>query len=168
MGSSVGNALKAPADAASMQGVLQSGGMGQQAQMLGAQNAAFGGGQQAKMLAEQNAGLLTPQQSMQQVASSIPNSGVENVDLSTTMIDRIGDFDFNKLSQSLASKKEENKPAAMTAVSTNPSGVGMQGQSPMIYGAPQGMSGAMQAIQQGQMGARPMGLFGAMQQPKGY
>lgn len=166
MGASLGNALKAPADAASMQGVLQSGGMGQQAQMLGAQNAAFGGGQQAKMLAEQNAGLLTPQQSMQQVASSIPNSGVENVDLSTTMIDRIGDFDFNKLSQSLASKKEQEKMPAMAAVSTKPGAAG-GGQAPMIYGAPQGVSGAMQAIQQG-MGAQPMGLFGAMNKPQGY
>ena len=168
MGSSVGNALKAPADAASMQGVLQSGGMGQQAQMLGAQNAALGGSQQAKMLAEQNAGLLTPQQSMQQVASSIPSSGVENVDLSTTMIDRIGDFDFNKLSQSLASGKEENKMPAMTPVSTNPSGAGMQGQAPMMYGAPQGISGVMQAIQQNQMGAQPMGIMGAMNKPQGY
>ena len=168
MGSSVGNALKAPADAASMQGVLQSGGMGQQAQMLGAQNAAFGGSEQAKMLAQQNAGLLTPQQSMQQVASSIPNSGVENVDLSTTMIDRIGDFDFNKLSQSLASGKEKEKMPAMAAVSTKPSGMGMQSQGPMIYGAPQGVSGAMQAIQQGMGGGMPMGIMGAMNKPQGY
>lgn len=164
MGSSVGNALKAPADAASMQGVLQSGGMGQQAQMLGAQNAAFGGSQQAKMLAEQNAGLLTPQQSMQQVASSIPNSGVENVDLSRTMIDRVSDFDFKGLSQDLSKAQEQNKMAAMSPVNTQASGVGQIAPA-MIYGMPQGVSGAMQAIQGAGM---PMGIMGGMNKPQGY
>jgi hypothetical protein len=164
MGSSVGNALKAPADAASMQGVLQSGGMGQQAQMLGAQNAAFGGSQQAKMLAEQNAGLLTPQQSMQQVASSIPNSGVENVDLSRTMIDRVSDFDFKGLSQDLSKAQEQNKMAAMSPVNTQASGVAPAAPA-MIYGMPQGVSGAMQAIQGAGM---PMGIMGGMNKPQGY
>jgi hypothetical protein len=164
MGSSVGNALKAPADAASMQGVLQSGGMGQQAQMLGAQNAAFGGGQQAKMLAEQNAGLLTPQQSMQQVASSIPNSGVENVDLSRTMIDRVGDFDFKGLSQDLTKMQQQSKMPAMSPVNTQASGVGQIAPA-MIYGMPQGVSGAMQAIQGAGM---PMGIMGGMNKPQGY
>ena len=167
MGASVGNALKAPADAGQMQGVLQSGGMGQQAQMLGAQNAAFGGSQQAKMLAEQNAGLLTPQQSMQQVASSIPNSGVENVDLSTTMIDRVGDFDFKGLSQDLSKAQEQNKMAAMSPVNTKPAGVA-QAAPAMIYGMPQGVSGAMQAIQGAGGSGMPMGIMGGMNKPKGY
>jgi hypothetical protein len=164
MGSSVGNALKAPADAASMQGVLQSGGMGQQAQMLGAQNAAFGGGQQAKMLAEQNAGLLTPQQSMQQVSSSIPNSGVEDVDLSRTMIDRVSDFDFKGLSQDLTKMQQQNKMPAMSPVNTQASGVAPAAPV-MIYGMPQGVSGAMQAIQGAGM---PMGIMGGMNKPQGY
>jgi hypothetical protein len=76
-------------------------------------------------------------------------------------------FDFKGLSEDLAKMQQQNKMPAMSPVNTKPAGAG-QAAPAMIYGMPQGVSGAMQAIQGAGGSGMPMGIMGGMNKPQGY
>jgi len=76
-------------------------------------------------------------------------------------------FDFKGLSEDLTKMQQQNKMAAMSPVNTKPAGVA-QAAPAMIYGMPQGVSGAMQAIQGAGGSGMPMGIMGGMNKPQGY
>lgn len=76
-------------------------------------------------------------------------------------------FDFKGLSEELTKMQQQSKMPAMSPVNTKASGVG-QIDPAMIYGMPQGVSGAMQAIQSAGGSGMPMGIMGGMNKPQGY
>ena len=106
------------------------------------------------------------------VAGSVPTSPMAQNQMGAIGNDQKKPFDFQGLAKDLGevSKEQAAQQPSMTPVNTQAAGAG-QGGLPNFYAgmmAPQGMSGAMQAIQQGQGSGMPMGIMGAMQQPKGY
>jgi hypothetical protein len=76
-------------------------------------------------------------------------------------------FDFKGLSEDLTKMQQQSKMPAMSPVNTQASGVA-QAAPAMIYGMPQGVSGAMQAIQGAGGSGMPMGIMGGMNKPQGY
>lgn len=112
-----------------------------------------------------NVGQMTDLTASTGMGGAIPTTpmGQQQAD----MLGKTNDFDFKKLSQNLSEGQKQSQPAGISPVNTQASGAG-GGQGPMIYGAPQGVSGAMQAIQQGMGGGMPMGIMGAMNKPQGY
>lgn len=100
--------------------------------------------QQARMLAEQNSGLLDNAESQQQIASSIPGSGVENVDL--------GEFDVGGLLSDFGKAFGDDGGAASSAAPMKVQplqwGSGRQVQALPEYKAPTPLSTAADAIAQ--------------------
>lgn len=128
----------------------------QQAQMLAQQNAGLTGpSQQAQMLAQQNAGMnLTPQQSVQQVASSMPNAPASaNVDLSKT-----ANFSFKDITNALqnpeavgalsdAAEEQQQQQQQQQAPLGQPQKFNMESYNQAIGGMQPGGSNAMKMIQ---------------------
>jgi len=172
MGAASGQPTQMP-DMGAMQGAL---GGSQQSQMLAQQNAGMGMNTQAEMLAQQNADFgLSPTQSIEQVYSSTPGAPESsNISLEPTFQEKMQGADWKNISKELsdinkAQKEKQKEIKPQMGAQAMPSNFAPFNFYANSQGAGQpGMSGAMQAIQQGQMGAKPMGLFGAMQQPKGY
>ena len=107
-------------------------------------NVSFGQSSGRMATAQELGGGAIPQTPMQQSDAGVLGGGS-------------GGVDFAKLAGALGGMAEQ--PAPMAAVDTRPANAGGQIQPIQLYGGqPQGMSGAMSAIQGGQQ----MGMAGAM------